>query len=450
MSETDQNPIKRNLRKLKKQPIKFIGQGAYGCVFRPFIQCKASNKPTSSQYISKIQKNSTDIQKETNFGKIINKMADAKSFFATILDVCPVNIDVISQQEVKKCDILNDDEIQSRLSSSTTDISKSEYISSKIRYAGKSSLTKYLLTQSDNPKKIIRRFLSFNIHMLNGLDMLLKSDSPIIHNDIKDGNVIYDEKHGFPIYIDFGLSYQQKDFSVENAPKLFYTYEMYSPWSFDVTLLSYIARAKIDKKVDISETNITPPDINIIKDLFTKFIAENELFLPILKLIFEDEIKTFRQQMYQFIDGFLNKSWKSLYDELILNYDTWDNYSVAVMYLLMTYDVFLSHNQELQQTVSAQTAPSALGNWIKSYITILKSVMLTVPNSKSSPSVKRPSVKDTTDKILALINSIQKNEVHEFAKLLKKMDGENKPRLHEYYKTDLKRKLKSESIRSRK
>ena len=91
-----------------------------------------------------------------------------------------------------------------------------------------------------NPKKVIRNIIMFNIHMLKGLKLLQHAQYPIVHNDIKDGNVIYDETHGHPVYIDFGLSYQIKDVVPENVARIFYTDRTYTPWAFDITLLSYI------------------------------------------------------------------------------------------------------------------------------------------------------------------------------------------------------------------
>lgn len=44
-----------NATQIKKLPLKLVEQGTYGCIFRPAIPCKSSNKPTNSQYISKIQ-----------------------------------------------------------------------------------------------------------------------------------------------------------------------------------------------------------------------------------------------------------------------------------------------------------------------------------------------------------------------------------------------------------
>ena len=410
-------------------PIKFIGQGAYGCVFQPFIQCKGSTAPTNAQYISKIQKNTTNIQREVLLGKIINAIANSKFFFAPIIDVCPVNIDVIPQAELQKCDVLSKPNRHTGLISLNQ---THEYISSKIRYAGKIPVTKYLLNHLNNPKKMVRYMLRFNVHMLRGLQLLHSAKSLIIHNDIKDGNVIYDEQHGHPIYIDFGLSYQVEDITPEKVAKVFYTDRTYTPWAFEITLLSYISR-RVMPRIDITKTLITPQDIRTIKELFATFLAEIEILDPNLELISEPEINLFRKQIHQFIDTFLNKSWKVLFDELVTNADTWDNYSIAVMYLLIILDTILDQNIQ----------PPA---WIKSYMAILKTVILAVPNTASS--VKRMSVKDTTSKITQLFMMVEKNEMLKTVLHLKKQENTSHLRIQRYQKRSLHRNLKSNEIQN--
>ena len=55
----------------KNQDIRIIGQGTYGCVYKPEIECKDSTKSdTDMDYISKIQNNnyfSLDFIKSIDF-----------------------------------------------------------------------------------------------------------------------------------------------------------------------------------------------------------------------------------------------------------------------------------------------------------------------------------------------------------------------------------------------
>jgi serine/threonine protein kinase len=418
-------------------PIKFIGQGAYGCVFRPFVQCIGSNKPTNLQYISKIQRNTTDIQNEVECGRLVYPLPLSKLFFAPIVDTCPVSISAIPKTEIQKCDIFTKSLPQ------YSEAPITEYISSKIRYYGKNEMTKYLLSISKNTKKVIRRLLAFHIHILRGIQLLHTLESPIIHNDIKDGNTIYDEKHGNPVLIDFGLSYQVKDITPEMAPKIFYTYEMYTPWCFDVTLLSYISRGIIGQNINIESTYITDMDLVNINELFEKFIRENELFNPELYIFSKEETDTFRQQYHQFLASFLNKTWKAMFDELVKNALMWDNYSTTVMFLITIYDIFLSDNPDLIHRILQTKTLSPndrMVNWLKSYLQILKSCILIVP---SSP---RTAINETIESVTKLTQSVNKNELLSFVTFIMKADN-TKKLLQNYHKNNYKRKESSNMIR---
>ena len=425
-------PRNRNHNPKIRKSIKFIGQGAYGCVFRPFIQCKRNNKPTNLQYISKIQKNTIDIQREVEYGSLIKNIPLHRMFFAPIVDICPVDISVIPNSEVKKCDIFT----------KHTHIDKNtEFISSKIRFAGKNGITQYLFSISKNINKVIRKILTFHNHILKAILLLHTLESPIIHNDIKDGNVMYDDKYGNPILIDFGLSYQIKDITPDNAAVIFYTYEYYTPWCFDITLLSFISREIIRGNLDNFSVNITTNDIDIMRGLLSKFINGNEIFRPDIHIISNEEVDIFRQQYGIFLESFINKTWKSMFDELVNNALTWDNYGVSTMFLIILYDIFLSNNPDLIYQFSQVNSLSTDGNmtsWLKSYINLLKTNILTVPNNQ------RQSINDTKEKLIFISNNIKKNEIIDFTLFIKK---NNKSSIQTYNSNNLKRKEFAEYIK---
>ena len=86
--------------------IKFINQGAYGCVYKPEITC--DGKIGNPNYISKIQIDNISVKNEILIGKEIKKIPHFESYFAPILENCPVNINAIDKPEQDKCDILNE------------------------------------------------------------------------------------------------------------------------------------------------------------------------------------------------------------------------------------------------------------------------------------------------------------------------------------------------------
>ena len=50
-----------------------------------------------------------------------------------------------------------------------------------------------------------------HLHILTGLQKLIKLNNPIIHNDLKDENILIDNIYDIPIIIDFGLSFTKDD-----------------------------------------------------------------------------------------------------------------------------------------------------------------------------------------------------------------------------------------------
>ena len=81
---------------------KFLNEGAYGCVYRPGVQC--NGKKMSNKYISKIQKKKGRTENEPIIGK---KLKDTipyyERYFAPAIDSCPVNLSYINQKERNKC-----------------------------------------------------------------------------------------------------------------------------------------------------------------------------------------------------------------------------------------------------------------------------------------------------------------------------------------------------------
>ena len=87
----------------------------------------------------------------------------------------------------------------------------------------------------------------------------------MIHYDLKDGNIIFDEVYNVPIIIDYGLSFTKSQLlktplSIENLEKVFYVYyEKYSPWNIDIVLLSYITQSIIiNEEVNITHQVLQP------------------------------------------------------------------------------------------------------------------------------------------------------------------------------------------------
>ena len=67
----------------KRKELKLIGEGTYGCVFYPGINCKGTID--TPNYVTKLQKNTNSIKNEWTISQRITKLAGYKQFFAPII-----------------------------------------------------------------------------------------------------------------------------------------------------------------------------------------------------------------------------------------------------------------------------------------------------------------------------------------------------------------------------
>ncbi len=318
----------------KDPNVKYIAEGSFGCVFSSKIQCRESNLMISKgnkKYVSKVSVVSQDkmIDKEILLGKMIVKnIENYDYYFAPILNSCPINIGVIEDNEIKRCEIVSKDK----------DSSQKEYISSTLKYVGKNSICEYLNTRQKNEKKHVKAILETHLHLTKALQKLLDLEDSIIHYDLKDGNIIFDDEYNVPIIIDYGLSFTKSQLfftplSIENLEKVFYVYyEKYSAWNIDVVLLSYITQSIIiEENLNVAHQVLQPyyeKLINVVDD----FVAGSILFDT------NEERSKFTYNTKKYLSKFEKKTIRILIDELSQRWKSWDNYSIAVMYYIYLLD----------------------------------------------------------------------------------------------------------------
>jgi serine/threonine protein kinase len=377
----------QNINKTKQ--IKIISQGAYGCIFKPGFTCKGDIE--NDKFITKIQssesfskkENKSISEKEILIGKKIQTIKNFNNYFAPILDSCQVTLSSIHMKdELKQCGFLNEDINNNKL--------KQTYESNKIEYVGKFSLTEYLKLKT-------QRFFPFFINTyVDLLDSLLKLMSVnIIHFDLKENNIICRDKDGKPIIIDFGLSidadkFQEPNYSPEKA---FFVYGPdYGPWCIDICFLTYISNQKKD---NFFSQNASFIEIEkVVDDFFKSNTSINELF--------DVEDKNKLRTLYtSYFKTFENKSWKSIYDELLKFKFSWDNYSLACIYL------YIFNTLKLESFEKDYPL-------IQDFKSTLKNIIFCIPSERPLPKV-------TLDKINSNFNNVSRT----FSKKIKKDTIEN-------------------------
>ena len=186
---------------MPQENIHIIGQGTYGCVYRPNIDCK-TKQIGSNEYLSKMQRKDKTSKNEIIIGKIITSLPEQiyNNRFAPILESCPIEIGKMEEGKYSTCKMI----VQGK-----DKIKKTGLLSNKLQYVGKQTLGDYLeseLTTKQNTKQYIRKVAETHIYLLKSLETLNQID--VIHLDLKHNNIMYDDRKGVPIIIDFGLSYQ--------------------------------------------------------------------------------------------------------------------------------------------------------------------------------------------------------------------------------------------------
>jgi serine/threonine protein kinase len=333
---------------------KLINQGTYGCIFKPSFTCNTSPK-LENNYLRKIQRKDDISKKEVDIGNKIKKIKNYSRYFAPVISSCKIHLAKIDLNEIKKCEFINSEN------------KKEYYESNKIKNVGKYKLEDYIFylfeqkdkyknidEQKNNKMKIknIEVLFSLHIKILKSIQKL--QDAGIVHFDLKENNIICNEKTGNPIIIDFGLSFdtneiennanitQQPQDATKNIDLLidqynkknvFFTYSTdYDFWCIDICFMTYMFNELGNNWKDVI---ITDNDVNrVLKDFF---IHDEK---SIIKKIFISKPE-YKENHSEYFKSFVGKKWKQLFEKLIDNKLKWDNYSINVIFIYILNDLEL-------------------------------------------------------------------------------------------------------------
>jgi serine/threonine protein kinase len=352
--------------------IKLINNGAYGCIFRPGITCNGTRE--RKNFVTKIQKHSKTIQNEISISDRIQKIKGYMKYYAPIMKSCPVKVSKRYQHEINKCEIFQKD-------SKSSDEERSVYISNKIRYVGSMTLEDYLIAYLEKRKSCTAFWTSYS-YLLHAIKLLFEHD--IIHYDLRYNNVMYDSRLDVPIIIDFGLSIYTKELGPNTYTKAFYVYDFYSYWCIDIMICNYIFQIVTYERS--KKTEVTKDHIELILDNFIYGLnndgekgkarkIHNGLFA--MKII-PDVMSGFKEMYFKYMSAFIGKTWFELYTELMKYSNTWDNYSLAVIYMFVLDEQF--EKQNIFNTIIRNENES-----FSAYINILKQILFSPPNERMSP-----------------------------------------------------------------
>jgi serine/threonine protein kinase len=232
---------------------KVVGQGSYGCVIKPSIECKQKTLINYKNKVSKIL-HKTDAKKEmAEYNKV--SAADKKNDFylgkphkcdifrplkhadMTVIQKCDIGTDVLASIEEYNLIVMDD---------------------------GGENLVTYTdkmrsWSKSEMSNERCEKFLLEIPRLLTGLKLFLDND--LIHFDLKPQNVVYNEKTNRLNFIDFGMMKTRK--IIKAAAEKSICSSAFFHWSYPWEL-QFINKNKFDviTKNDYNQDN----EIRIIQD----------------------------------------------------------------------------------------------------------------------------------------------------------------------------------------
>ena len=312
--------------------INLLSQGGYGCVYTPALKCdnntQSNNDP--SNYILKLQVMNNSAENEIFIGKIINKIPRWRHHFAPIESKCDVDIRKI------------DENLLDNTGSTCRIFKKSDnLVALTIPFIRDGSFTKNVIT----PKK--EKTFPCLVHsyqdLLLSLQLLLKED--IVHYDLKNHNLLYDNVLNKPIIIDFGLSipfrhvksiietrkrkasHTHSKEALKKLKKYFYVFATeYYLWCLEIQFICYLLH-------NAEDDGLTR---DAIEKICTAYVKENKAFQTFSK----DFLNSYIEASIDYYSQFIGKTVEYTVFKLIENYRTWDNYSLSVVFIKLLSSVY--------------------------------------------------------------------------------------------------------------
>ena len=314
---------------------KLIDQGGFGCVFYPGIECDGSVSK-NPKYISKLHKKNYHVVNEYNVGKKVTKIPLYEYYFAPIVNMCNIDIAKIDKRERDMCRVI------SRTSSG------SKFVIMKMPYIKNVSLVKYITNPNIDKKEILTYIMDSYKFLLHSLKML--NSSGVVHFDFKLPNILFEVKTKNPIIIDFGLSLPLNNLGPTTYSKYFYTYNAtYYVWPVDVHIINYVINVN---------SNLTYEELVVLVDTNVKAN-------PALSIFSEEFVKRYRDLTINTYKKYTNMPGENVVTELVKNCNTWDNYSLSVMFLCLinfiSYDGFTDNKliKEFSELLLLNIHPNA-------------------------------------------------------------------------------------------
>ena len=300
---------------------KKLAEGGYGCVFHPEINCRGL-ETENMQYVSKIQQKDFSAENEIKIGEIIKQGVKNMpgnpliNNFAPVLSSCPINMSQLKVPDIGECKVLHR-------------VDQSNLILLKIRFIDSVDFDSYVIDNKNTSAILLTLISAFN-HLLKSIKILQKVK--VVQFDLKGQNIVFDTKKLQPIIIDFGLSLPMESITNDNLLNYFYIYAPeYYVWPLEVHYLNLI--------LHISEE----PTRDEIKDLVQSYVKANAA-LDGFSASFKKDFENSCEEQLLYYNTLTLTERKNL---ILRFWNTWDNYSLSVIYLKFIYFIIRSNDKSI-------------------------------------------------------------------------------------------------------
>ena len=171
----------------KKDQQTFIGQGSYGCVYTPGIDC--NGKKNKKNYITKIQEVDFFSNNEIEISNKIISINGYKKYFSPIIKSCKIVFNKIKNSSISlnKCSTLFEDYVESKTNKQTLtnydkylqdQIKNTYYSLSYIKFIENIKF-KHYFDNIKNTHTFLSNVVLCYMHLLNGIEIIIENEELI-------------------------------------------------------------------------------------------------------------------------------------------------------------------------------------------------------------------------------------------------------------------------------
>ena len=287
-----------------------LSQGGYGCVYHPSISC-FGNIRKSKKFVSKLQRNDWAASNEIEIGKLIKKIKDYELYFLPVTSSCEINLSNVDKNLLSDCNI-----VKKR--------PNSKFILMKMKYLENISFVEFFTSNTNKSNLMFSKLVETYLNINRSISIL--NENNIVHHDLKIDNILIGAQSLNPIIIDFGISMNMNNITLDDIDILnenFYIHSPdYYPWCIEIHIVNYIVQERFEDEFG----NLTSIELREV----AKEWVDGNIALDIVSNKFK---KNFLEKTYNYVDQFDGMDKNEVINSILSTYKKWDPYSISIIFL---------------------------------------------------------------------------------------------------------------------